>query len=51
MRRLKVASQLFLTQKQLPKEQWTTEEEDVAYLTPYMDEVEQEDKARAAFWN
>lgn len=49
-RRIKLASDLALKQTILPKEQWTKPEEDVAYLTPYLDEVFTEKRDREAFY-
>ncbi len=48
LRRMKIASQCFVTQTEV--ERPVTEEEDVAYLSPYLAEVEREDFDRVAFW-
>ncbi|XP_043591427.1 cytochrome b-c1 complex subunit 7-like [Bombus pyrosoma] len=44
------ATQLDVQHKILPKEQWTKWEEDVEYLTPYVEEVRREQAERAK-WN
>ncbi|XP_060819714.1 cytochrome b-c1 complex subunit 7-like [Bombus pascuorum] len=41
------ATQLDVEHKILPKEQWTKWEEDVEYLTPYVEEVRREQAERA----
>ncbi|XP_033307705.1 cytochrome b-c1 complex subunit 7-like isoform X1 [Bombus bifarius] len=41
------ATQLDVEHKILPKEQWTKWEEDVEYLTPYVEEVKREQAERA----
>ncbi|XP_029976567.1 cytochrome b-c1 complex subunit 7 [Salarias fasciatus] len=46
MFRIKRALDLSMKQQILPKEQWTKYEEDVHYLTPYLDEVIRERKER-----
>merc|ERR1711916_61326 len=51
LRRMKTASQCYATQTVLPREQWVTDEEDVQYLTPYLNEVEQEDEDRMSYWH
>ena len=43
------ASDLVIKHKELPKDQWTKPEEDVTYLSQYIEEVEQEYNDRAAF--
>ncbi|KAH9806847.1 cytochrome b-c1 complex subunit 7 [Melampsora americana] len=47
--RLRVAFQLSILHKELPKAQWTKPEEDVRYLTPLVKEIEAEEKERAAW--
>ncbi|XP_050599989.1 cytochrome b-c1 complex subunit 7-like [Bombus affinis] len=44
------ATQLDVQHKILPKEQWTKWEEDVEYLTPYVEEVRRE-RAERAKWD
>ncbi|XP_033350175.1 cytochrome b-c1 complex subunit 7-like isoform X2 [Bombus vosnesenskii] len=44
------ATQLDVEHKILPKEQWTKWEEDVEYLTPYVEEVRRE-RAERAKWD
>ncbi|XP_033193656.1 cytochrome b-c1 complex subunit 7 isoform X2 [Bombus vancouverensis nearcticus] len=44
------ATQLDVEHKILPKEQWTKWEEDVEYLTPYVEEVKRE-RAERAKWD
>lgn len=44
------ASDLTLKQTVLPKEQWTKPEEDVGYLTPYLDEVFTEKRDRESYY-
>jgi len=51
LRRMKTASQCYATGTELPKGEWVTEEQDVPYLTPYLNEVQREDHDRIAFWN
>lgn len=51
LRRMKTASQCYATQTELPKDQWVTEEEDVPYLSPYLNEVERENHDRLAYWH
>ncbi|XP_034561459.1 cytochrome b-c1 complex subunit 7 [Notolabrus celidotus] len=46
MFRVKRALDLSMKQQILPKDQWTKYEEDVPYLTPYLDEVIRERKER-----
>ncbi|CAN9504020.1 unnamed protein product [Ophioblennius macclurei] len=46
MFRIKRALDLSMKQQILPKDQWTKYEEDVHYLTPYLDEVIRERKER-----
>ncbi|XP_077446849.1 cytochrome b-c1 complex subunit 7 [Stigmatopora argus] len=46
MFRIKRALDLNMKQQVLPKEQWTKYEEDVQYLTPYLDEVIRERKEK-----
>ncbi|KYN40392.1 Cytochrome b-c1 complex subunit 7 [Trachymyrmex septentrionalis] len=41
------AMQLSACHRILPKEQWTKYEEDVDYLTPYLDEIEKENEEKA----
>jgi ubiquinol-cytochrome c reductase subunit 7 len=48
MRRMKIASQCYLTHTEVQPH--ITEEQDVAYLTPYLKEVEREDHDRIAYW-
>ena len=50
LRRMKTASQCYVTQTELPKEEWVTDEQDVPYLTPYLEEVERENHDRLAYW-
>jgi len=45
--RLRLASQASILHKDLPKEQWVKEEDDVPYLTPYIQEVVKENEERA----
>ncbi|KAL0476046.1 complex III subunit 7 [Neurospora intermedia] len=40
--RIRRATQLSLTHKLLPKNEWTTQEEDVPYLRPLIDQIEAE---------
>ncbi|KAI9622024.1 hypothetical protein H4Q26_015462 [Puccinia striiformis f. sp. tritici PST-130] len=47
--RFRVASQLSVLHKELPKEQWTKPEDDVRYLTPLVKEIEQENQERMAW--
>ncbi|OAV96188.1 hypothetical protein PTTG_03425 [Puccinia triticina 1-1 BBBD Race 1] len=47
--RLRVASQLSVLHKELPKEDWTKPENDVRYLTPLVKEIEQENQERMAW--
>jgi len=49
MKRIQVAGQLNGTGKILPKEQWTTPEQDRPYLRDYILQVQQEIKDREAF--
>jgi len=49
--RIRRAFQADLMRRQLPKDQWTKPEEDVRYLTPYIEEAYQEDQERAAWDN
>jgi len=49
--RLKRASHASVLHKPLPKEQWTTPDEDVRYLKPYVEDVEREDKERQLWDN
>ncbi|XP_028255297.1 cytochrome b-c1 complex subunit 7 [Parambassis ranga] len=46
MFRIKRALDLSMKQQILPKDQWTKYDEDVQYLTPYLDEVVRERKER-----
>ncbi|KAM8883700.1 cytochrome b-c1 complex subunit 7 [Synchiropus splendidus] len=46
MFRIKRALDLSMKQQILPKDQWTKYEEDVHYLTPYLDEVVRERKEK-----
>ncbi|KOX78137.1 Cytochrome b-c1 complex subunit 7 [Melipona quadrifasciata] len=48
--RLIRASQLDCQKKLLPKEQWTKFEEDIEYLSPYVDEVKRE-RAEREQWD
>lgn len=41
-RRMQIADHLYFIREELPKEQWTKYEEDVKYLTPYLNEVRRE---------
>ncbi len=50
LRRMKVASQCYVTNTELPREEWVTDEQDVPYLSPYVKEVEREDRDRTLFW-
>ena len=49
LRRQKMACNLDLQQHELPKEQWITDETDVAYLDEYLDEVRRELEERREF--
>jgi len=44
--RIRRAVQCSVTHHLLPKEEWIKEHEDVAYLTPYIDEIEGEEEER-----
>ncbi|KAK3392194.1 cytochrome b-c1 complex subunit 7 [Sordaria brevicollis] len=46
--RIRRATQLSLTHKLLPKNEWTTQEEDVPYLRPLIDQIEAEAAEKAA---
>ncbi|XP_042291532.1 cytochrome b-c1 complex subunit 7 [Thunnus albacares] len=46
MFRMKRALDLSMKQQILPKDQWTKYEEDVSYLSPYLDEVIRERKEK-----
>mmetsp|Transcript_15432 Transcript_15432/g.23129 ORF Transcript_15432/g.23129 Transcript_15432/m.23129 type:complete len:108 (+) Transcript_15432:34-357(+) len=47
--RLKVGFDLAMKKQQLPADQWTKKENDVYYLQPYIDIVEQEEAERKEF--
>ncbi|MBW0475604.1 hypothetical protein O181_015319 [Austropuccinia psidii MF-1] len=47
--RLRVAFQLSLLHKELPKSEWTKPEEDDRYLTPIIKEIEHENNERIAW--
>ncbi|CDS01905.1 probable ubiquinol--cytochrome-c reductase [Sporisorium scitamineum] len=47
--RLRQASQLSVLHRELPKEQWLPAKEDKRYLTPYVQEVANEESERAAW--
>lgn len=47
--RLRVASQLSILHKELPKEQWTKPDDDVRYITPLIKEIEKENQERIAW--
>ncbi|ORX51334.1 14 kDa subunit of cytochrome bd ubiquinol oxidase [Hesseltinella vesiculosa] len=49
--RIRQAVQCSTTQSVLPKDKWITEEQDIRYLKPYMDEVSAEFAERDAFDN
>jgi len=49
--RMRTASHCSVLHKDLPKEQWTTQEQDVRYLTPLVEEAVQEDIERAQWDN
>lgn len=49
-KRLEVAEELYYKREELPKEQWTKYDEDVKYLTPYLNEVRRE-WAEKSNWN
>jgi ubiquinol-cytochrome c reductase subunit 7 len=49
MKRIQLAVQLNGTAKILPKEQWTTPEQDKPYLRDYILQVQQEIKEREAY--
>ncbi|KAK3334253.1 cytochrome b-c1 complex subunit 7 [Neurospora tetraspora] len=46
--RIRRATQLSLTHKLLPKNEWTTQEEDVPYLRPLIEQIEAEAAEKAA---
>ncbi|PRP81810.1 cytochrome b-c1 complex subunit 7-like isoform 2 [Planoprotostelium fungivorum] len=48
-RRLKIAFDLSMKGKRLPRESWPTEQEDQPYLRKHIDDVIRERKERAAF--
>eukprot|EP00276_Gloeochaete_wittrockiana_P020161 CAMPEP_0184337646 /NCGR_PEP_ID=MMETSP1089-20130417/6064_1 /TAXON_ID=38269 ORGANISM="Gloeochaete wittrockiana, Strain SAG46.84" /NCGR_SAMPLE_ID=MMETSP1089 /ASSEMBLY_ACC=CAM_ASM_000445 /LENGTH=115 /DNA_ID=CAMNT_0026663543 /DNA_START=48 /DNA_END=395 /DNA_ORIENTATION=- len=48
-RRIKIASDLSVKHIELPENEWTKAEEDRAYLSPIIEEVEQEWRDRKAF--
>eukprot|EP01115_Flamella_aegyptia_P000609 TRINITY_DN108731_c0_g1_i1.p1 TRINITY_DN108731_c0_g1~~TRINITY_DN108731_c0_g1_i1.p1 ORF type:complete len:119 (+),score=20.34 TRINITY_DN108731_c0_g1_i1:64-420(+) len=48
-RRIKIASDLSIKNQYLPEDEWTTIEEDRLYLTPYIEQVIQENKDRVDF--
>ena len=48
LRRMKIASQCYVSHTEV--EEPVTEEQDVPYLTPYLNEVEREDFDRIAYW-
>ena len=50
LRRMKTASQCYVTDKELPREKWVTDATDLPYLSPYVKEVEREDHDRTTFW-
>ncbi|CBQ68908.1 probable ubiquinol--cytochrome-c reductase [Sporisorium reilianum SRZ2] len=47
--RLRQASQLSVLHRELPKDQWLPAKEDKRYLTPYVQEVANEESERAAW--
>ncbi|SNX86213.1 probable ubiquinol--cytochrome-c reductase [Melanopsichium pennsylvanicum] len=47
--RLRQASQFSVLHRELPKEQWVPAKEDKRYLTPYVQEVANEETERAAW--
>ncbi|KAF3935787.1 hypothetical protein ABW20_dc0110503 [Dactylellina cionopaga] len=47
--RLRRALQCSVTHTLLPKEEWIKASEDVPYLSPYIEEIEKEDKERKMF--
>ncbi|KAN0061708.1 Cytochrome b-c1 complex subunit 7, mitochondrial [Thecaphora frezii] len=47
--RLRQASQLSVIHRELPKEQWTPASQDKRYLTPYIQEIANEEAERAAW--
>jgi len=50
LRRQKVASQCYATQTEVPEAERPTDETDVRYLHPYVQEVERENYDRIAYW-
>ncbi|WFD05957.1 Cytochrome b-c1 complex subunit 7 [Malassezia vespertilionis] len=47
--RFRRASQCSVLHKDLPKDQWTTVEEDVRYVTPLLEEIQKADDEREAW--
>ncbi|GAC99865.1 cytochrome b-c1 complex subunit 7 [Pseudozyma hubeiensis SY62] len=47
--RLRQAAQLSVLHRELPKEQWLAAKEDKRYLTPYVQEIANEESERAAW--
>jgi len=47
--RIRRAMQLSMTHQLLPKDEWLKPEEDIPYLTPYIEEVEREIQERSTF--
>ncbi|KAF3917519.1 Cytochrome b-c1 complex subunit 7 [Orbilia brochopaga] len=47
--RIRRALQCSMTHTILPKEEWITSDEDVPYLSPYIEEVEKEQEERKMF--
>jgi ubiquinol-cytochrome c reductase subunit 7 len=49
--RLKIGFDLCMKKQTLPRNLWVREDDDIPYLTPFIEIVEQEQKERAEFFS